>query len=471
MIAALYCAGITLVTKADLALGPFAQKYESTLRQGLRQEFFGPLLYRETYESKYTWGIPFLFSRIQDKTIDADEWDFMYPLLGYDRVGEEYRIQFLQFTSAHGGQKDLDSNADRLAIFPFYYHQRSENPENNYTALLPFYGHMKGRFLRDEIDFVLWPLYVKTRKKDIVTQNYVAPIFHYRTGDSLRGWQLWPIAGWETKGITKRNLLNDEKEIVGGHRKLMLLWPFFFQHQEGIGAPNPKYQGAFIPFYSYERSPNRDSTTIPWPLGLTVTHDREKQYREYGMPWPLIVWADGEGKYTRRLWPLFGYSHNASLRSDFLLWPLYRYRERTNKISTRARHQVLAFLYSHVEERNHANNETTFEQWNLWPLFTKYKNNNGDRRFQALALLEPILPGNESVERNYSHAWSLWRSETNGTTGKSSKSLLWNLFRSEKTETSRKVSFLFGLFQYKQKDAHRSFRMFFFPFNSNKPTT
>ena len=213
----------------------------------------------------------------------------------------------------------------------------------------------------------------------------------------------------------------------------MLFWPFFFQHKEQIGTSNPTYKGSFIPFYSFERSVNRDSTTIPWPLGLTMTHDRVKQYREYGAPWPVIVWAEGKGKYTRRLWPLIGVSHNASLRSDFFLWPLYRYREKTTKVSTRTRHQILAYLYSHIDERNLSNLETTFEQWNFWPFFSKYKNNEGDQRFQALAILEPILPGNESVERNYSHAWSIWRSETNGSTGKSSQSLFWNLYRSEKT--------------------------------------
>ncbi|MBT5926505.1 MAG: hypothetical protein HOH33_07795 [Verrucomicrobia bacterium] len=468
---AFFLAGMACGVHADLALGPLAHTYESTLQQGLRQEFFGPLLYRETYETNQAWGIPFLFNRIQNQAIDSDEWDFIYPLLGYDRVGEEYRIQLLQIVTAHGGKEEQETSADRLAIFPFYFHQRSDNPENNYTAFLPFYGNMKGRFLRDEIDFVLWPLYVKTRKHDLITRNYLAPIFHYRTGESLQGWQVWPLVGWESKGVTKRQLLNKEKEIIGGHRRLMLLWPFFFQHQEAIGTTNPKYQGAFIPFYSYERSPNRDSTTVPWPLGLTVTHDREKQFREYGMPWPMIVWAEGEGKHTRRVWPLFGYNHNASLRSDFLLWPLYRYRERMNSVTTRTRHQLLAFLYSHVEESNNATKETTFEQWHFWPFFTKYKNNGGDRRFQALALLEPILPGNESVERNYSHAWSVWRSETNGTSGKSSHSLLWNLYRYEKTETSKKVSFLFGLFQCEQKASKDRYRIFFVPFNFNKPTS
>ena len=455
---------------AEVSLGPLAHTFESTLNKGLRKEFFGPLLYRESYDASQTWGIPFVFTRSKNESIDADEWDLFYPFLGYDRFGEEYRLQLLQFINAHGGKGRDQSEAKRLAVFPFYFQQRSTQPEENYTAFLPFYGHMKNKLLRDEIDFVLWPLYVKTKKKDVITSNYLAPVFHLRKGDALTGWQVWPLAGWETKEPTSRTLMTGDEETIPGHRRLMLIWPFFFNHHNGIGTENPQKQSVFVPFYSYLKSPNRDSITTPWPIGFTRTRDREKQFREYGFPWPILVWADGAGKTTRRFWPLFGLSYNDTLRSDFALWPIYRYRERKTKTTSRGRHQLLWYLYSHVEERNLPSGDTSYERWSFWPLFTTERRENGDRRFQALAILEPILPGNESIERNYSHAWSIWRSETNGDTGKSSQSLLWNLYRSETSEQSRKVSFFFGLFQYQQKETNRQWRLFFIPFGSSFAT-
>ena len=37
--------------------------------------------------------------------------------------------------------------------------------------------------------FILFPLYVQSRKRDLVTDNYLFPIFHSRHGDKLKGWQ------------------------------------------------------------------------------------------------------------------------------------------------------------------------------------------------------------------------------------------------------------------------------------------
>ena len=43
---------------------------------------------------------------------------------------------------------------------------------------------------RDEIFFVMFPIYSQTRKKDVVTDNYLYPFFHLRHGDGLHGWQV-----------------------------------------------------------------------------------------------------------------------------------------------------------------------------------------------------------------------------------------------------------------------------------------
>ena len=63
-----------------------------------------------------------------------------------------------------------------------YFQQRSSDPALNYTAVVPFYGHLENRFFRDEISFVMFPLYVRSRKSDVVTDNYLFPFFHLRHG-------------------------------------------------------------------------------------------------------------------------------------------------------------------------------------------------------------------------------------------------------------------------------------------------
>src|SRR5207247_5292459 len=124
----------------------------------------------------------------------------------------------------------------RITIFPLYFQQRSSNPALNYTAVIPFYGHLKNRLLRDEIRFILLPLYAQTRKRDVVTENYVFPIFHLRHGEKLEGWQFWPLAGYEHKDVTVKTNAFDETEVVGGYDKLFVLWPFFFNNKLGLGT-------------------------------------------------------------------------------------------------------------------------------------------------------------------------------------------------------------------------------------------
>ena len=73
----------------------------------------------------------------------------------------------------------------------------SADPTQNYTALLPFWGTLKDRLLRDEIKVRLFPLYSRTVKKDVVTENYAFPFLHIRHGTQLDGWQFWPLMGHE----------------------------------------------------------------------------------------------------------------------------------------------------------------------------------------------------------------------------------------------------------------------------------
>jgi len=92
-------------------------------------------------------------------------------VIGYDRFGPEYRFHIIQVFSFSGGQTQSETNVNRFTLFPIYFQQRSATPELNYTALLPIYGTLKNRLFRDEMHFVMLPLYVQSRKKDIVTDN------------------------------------------------------------------------------------------------------------------------------------------------------------------------------------------------------------------------------------------------------------------------------------------------------------
>jgi hypothetical protein len=441
--------------------GLLFDKFDLTLAPGHRTEAAGPFYYSEQKETQHTWALPPLFSWARDPVTDWEEIDLAYPLLTYDRFGEQYRWQLFQLLSFSGGATQQEKERDRFTIFPFYFQQRSSNPAENYTALFPIYGRLKNRIFRDEIFFVMFPIYGQTRRREVVTDNYLYPFFHVRQGPGLRGWQFLPFYGAEHKDVTTRTNGFKEVETIGGHDRKFVLWPFFLQQTNGVGTDNPSRVQASLPAYSLERSPRRDVSTVLWPFFSRID-EREKKYREWQTPWPLIIHARGEGKTTTRVFPFFSRAKTATLESQFYMWPVYKYNRFHSDPLDRERTRIFFFLYSDTIARN-TQTGAYDRRIDFWPLFTHRHDLNGNTRLQVFSVLEPLIPNNKSIERDYSHVWSVWRAENNVKTGATSQSLLWNLYRREADADSRKCSLLFGLFQYQSGAGGKQLRLFYIP--------
>lgn len=465
--------GATLRADADdtdASFGPLLHEFKLTLDLGERTEAVGPFFYsqeiQETNDITRMWALPPLFSYWRNDDTDYSGFDILWKGITYNRYGEEYRFQIVQLFSFAGGNTQSDTNTHRFTLFPIYFQQRSKLPGKDYTALFPIYGHLQGRLFRDEVSFALFPLYARTRKRDVVTDNYLFPVFHLRRGDGLQGWQAWPLVGHEHKEVTVRTNHWGDIETVGGHDKFFALWPIYVKHHTETGTDNPVYHQVLMPFYSYLRSPKRDSTTYFWPIGFTHIVEREKKYEEWSAPWPLIVFSRGPGKTVNRVWPLFSQARNATLTSDWYLWPIYKYNRHHSGPLDRERTRILFFLYSDTSMKNLETGQRS-RRYDLWPLYTSKTELDGRHRLQILSLLEPFLPNNPSVDRNLSPLWSLWRSEQNPKTGASSQSLLWNLYRHDKTPNRKKCSLLFGLFQYQSGPDGKRWRAFYIPFGKS----
>jgi hypothetical protein len=443
----------------DFHAGPLFDSFPLTLDSGSRAEAAGPFFYDEKRETERTWAIPPFFSHEEDPAVEAREDDFLYPLLTCERYGAEYRWQLFQLFSFAGGANPDESKNKRFTIFPIYFQQRSTDPDENYTAVLPFYGHLKNRLFRDEISFVMLPFFVESRKHDVVTENYFYPFFDLRHGDGLHGWQLWPLVGEEHKVVTTSTNGFGDVTVIGGHDYFFALWPFYFNHTDGIGTDDPqKFWGVF-PLYTQLRSPQRDATTALWPF-FNWIDDREKKYREWEVPWPVVVIARGEGKTITRVFPLFSQGHNDTYESDFYAWPVYKFNRIHTETFEQRRTRILFYLFQNVHEENKELNEHK-ERINLWPFFIYYREFNGNSRLQIIAPVEGILPNNRGVERNWSPLWSLWRSQDDPKTGAKSRSLLWNLYRCDETPGSKNCSLCFGLFQYHCDGENKKIRLFY----------
>ena len=459
---ALVFLALTLAVRADVALGPIFSDFGLTLKPGHKMEAVGPLFYSQEYEDTTQWAIPPLMSYTRDEGVPSVEFDILYPLLTYDRFGVEYRFQIFQVFNFAGGKVLEETNKHRFSLFPFYLQQRSPDGTQNYTSVLPFYGHMFNRFFRDEVSYVMFPIYAESRKRDLITKNYLFPIVHTRTGDGLTGWQVWPLAGHEQRVPTIRTNMWGDDEGVPGHDKKFFLWPIFLNQISGLGSTNEEHTQAILPLYSYTRSPLRDSTSVPWLLGVTITDDRVKNYHEVGAPWPIVVFRRGEHSHTSRVWPLFSRATNQITESTWYLWPIYKYNRVHFDPLDRDRMRILLYLYSDTIERNTETGDARRRR-DFWPLYSHRRDWDGKERLQVLALIEPVLANNKSIERNWSPLWTLWLDEKNGQTGDRSQSLLWNLYRRETSRQGSKTAALFGLVQHSSDADGSHWRLFWWP--------
>jgi hypothetical protein len=444
-----------------LHAGPLFDQFDLTLAPGHRKEAAGPFFYSEEQDTQRTWAVPPFFSHTQDAVTESEHIDIAYPVLTYTRFGDQYRWQIGQLISFAGGPTQREDARRRFTLFPVYFQQWSSLPSENYTAVLPFYGHLKHRLFRDEIFFVMFPLYIQSRKADVVTDNYLYPVFDLRHGNGLRGWQIWPFVGKEHKDVTTQTNGFNDVQTIAGHESFFLLWPFFFQQKAGIGTDNPQWAEGSIPAFSLLRSPQRDSTTVLWPFFSRVD-DREKKYREWDAPWPLVVLARGEGKTTTRAFPFYSRAHSAFLESGFYLWPVYKYSRVHAESVDRRRTRICFFLYSDTVEKN-LDTGAARHRVDFWPLYSYRRDLNGNSRLQVLALLESYMPTSEGMNRDYSPLWSLWRSEKNSKTGAASQSLLWNLYRHDSTKGFQRTSALFGLFQTRSDAEGKHMRLCYIP--------
>jgi hypothetical protein len=448
--------------RSGIHLGPILDQFPSVFTHGRTTEAFGPLIGFERSGSSSLFRFSPVFSLYRDSAVEQTEAEVLYPVISFDRFGAEYRFHIFQLISWSGGESVRGGDVKRTTIFPFYISQRSPRPEDNYTAVIPFYGHLKNRFFRDEVFFVMLPLYVESTKRGMLTRNFLFPFFHVRSGAGVSGWQFWPLYGTEHKEPTTSTNHWGDTVVSPGYDKKFVLWPFYFNNTFGVGT-NQQKQFVLLPFYTSQVSSNRVSKSYGFPIGVTHTIDRDAKYEEWDAPWPLVEFAKGEGKQTRRVWPFFSQAKTPTAQSDFYAWPIYKYNRITAAPLDRERTRILLFLYSDILEKNTTNN-TSFHRRDFWPLFTWRKDHKNNTRLQILSILEPILPGNKSVERLYSPVYSLYREEHNGANGDQSKSFLWNLYRSERHGEIRRQRALFGLFQ-REKNADRTrWRIFFIPF-------
>jgi hypothetical protein len=398
-----------------------------------------------------TNGMEFLavrpfYSRVEDPATERWRNDYLWPLYTKKGFKEEQYSRFLFF----GYSADFSSETDRHRnwVIPFYFQGVDANGEG-YFAIFPIGGTIHEFLGRDEIMFVLFPIFGKSHVNDVHTTSVLWPIYSRSTGSKVDRFRVWPFYG-------KSDLLNE-------YNKKFVLWPIYTS-VEYTNDRNPGGGFILVPIYGHVQTELAENYWLVAPMIRYMTS--EKQWIVHA-PWPFIQMADGI-MYKRIVWPLYGKKHLGTLTRQYFLWPLIWNNKTEYARHTQHRRLAVPFVSYQTEVATKASpeyevGEVFSRYWKIWPLMS-WERTDGNTRFRTLELWP--LRNTPGVERNWTPYWTLYRRmNTNGEIG---HHLLWGLYRQIKSPEQFEWSLLKGVAGYKKTQSSCRYRVLFMWFGGEE---
>ena len=432
-----------------ITLWPVYDSRVNPLDHTREQGGLGPLLWssRSRDGDVEELGVRPFFFRREEQANQTLEWDFLYPLTTYRRSERDWEFKFIELFNFRAEGSPQAGHEERGDFFPFYFSGTREDG-TAYWGIMPFGGKAYDRFFGEEAEWALFPLYFRSVRRGEATTYFPWPLVSVTRGldpaTKHAGVRVVPFYGQETK--------------EGVFEKYFALWPLVLYQRTGLDGDDPQTDLAVLPFYASHRGTALDSTTLLWPF-FTYTDNRERQFEQWDLLWPFGKVARGEGRQTVQVFPLYmddrKVLHNEFLfreiryRDRFLLFPLYVRNEEEYPDGRKVRDRILWYLYSDAREEGR---DGSARRIDAWPFVHYQRDREGAVTFQTLALLEPLLPENEWIERNYSPLWSLYTYRRNPA-GDSVYSFFWNLLRHEETQAGTSIEVLGPLLHYREAGA------------------
>jgi len=305
-------------------------------------------------------------------------------------------------------QWDLKSDAYQFEVMPLYWQGRTrpsaELPAGeSYWGLFPIWGHHPHFLLVEDLDFCLWPVWMRYKRLRPAERRYLTtnavlwPFVHWRDDGS---WGFWPFY-----------VCNRQRESY--HQTV--LWPL-------------------ITWARYER--DRDTggegySWMVWPLFAKVERERERQ--TMFLP-PLFSYAETAHGWRYRLpWPIFEYEHDSD-RDRISVFPLWERDTIRNYGDGSVKGVITRFGWKLVELYPHETRVFPFWVSNrrdgyfrLWPFWEGMNlDRAGEVRWHGSLALMPIR-WVAAVDRNWAKFWTLY--ENVETPCYTDHSLLWGIIR------------------------------------------
>ena len=329
-----------------------------------------------------------------------------------------------------------ESGRRHVSVIPVawrWWHRDERKGEEHGVVVVPTWR--AGEY-DDDTDWT-WgvaPLVCRWRKGD-QRGLWLLPVYHQKDGEQLEALAIAPFY-WQF----------DDSQV---------LFPLYWSFDGGDFR-------MLFPLYGYRKGGHgKEWRMVLWPAYMG---ERDGDYREQHLLWPVLKWGNGGGKRAFRLWPLVGVSRKSwrSARSEgrrrslWLGWPVFwrgqSAGERTRRGGGNEQERRRTYTGTHLnlfpfywsgtrdEWKKSADGgvgEMTRQDYHSW-LLPLYTYNRGLRK-SVFTMLWPVwCCGRGEKEDQYSVLWRLVdvRRYANGDRR---TTVLWRGFRDEKRGSTRKV--------------------------------
>jgi len=446
-------------------------------------EHFGPFMFRHADKDPArdhtgtTSGVRPFYVQTQDATGLTTEATMLYPIFVYRGYSDTYRWSFFNLINVAGPSSAATTattgQAKAFDLWPFWFSRETGSPDTSYHALFPIAGTVKGHFNRDEISWVLWPLYLHTERNGLVTTSTPWPFIQTMKGTE-RGFALWPLYG--SRG-------NDH-----GTHHAFFLWPLFWNNtipppEDAPAGTAPTRQYGFFPFYANEQYEGFRNQTFLWPFFGHTERTLPKRYHETRYLWPLLVQGEGDDQRVNRWGPFYTHSLIKGMDKTWIMWPLVRQAKWQDSGVAQTRTQFLYLLYWSQRERSLTNpSAAPADRTHVWPLFSQWDNGAGKKQFQLFSPFDVLLPYSNEWRETWTPFFALYRYDQRNPEDRN-WSVLWSLmtwhhtydlqefhlgplFSTRSGSQSKRVAFGNGLFGWQRQPGDKAGHWFWFDFPS-----
>ena len=463
---------------------PVAVSQVNASGQVTSSEHFGPFMFRHVDKDParehtgITSGVRPFYVQTQEANGLTTEATMFYPIFVYRGYSDTYRWSIFNIINVAGPTSAATTattgQAKTFDLWPFWFSRETGSPETSYHALFPITGTVQGHFSRDEISWVLWPLYLHTEKNGLVTTSTPWPFIQTVTG-TQRGFALWPLYGRRSNAAT------------GSHHSFFL-WPLGWDHtipppEDSPAGTPPGRQFGFIPFYTVEQHEGFKNENYVWPFFGHTDRTVPYRYSETRYFWPFFVQGRGDNQMIDRWGPFYTHSIIKGLDKTWIMWPLVRQAKWEDSGVAQTRTQFLYLLYWSHRERSLTNPAAApADRTHVWPLFSKWDNGAGKKQFQLFSPFDVLLPYSNEWRETWTPFFALYRFDQRNPEDRN-WSVLWSLitwhhtydiqefhlgplFSNRSGPQSKRVAFGNGLFGWQRHPGDKAGHWFWFDFPS-----